>query len=144
MNESRYLHDSEGNIIRAINADPTVDANLVEYSEEWVIINAHSETREFTSQRTFCDKGDFGAFVWDCQGRLCGLLFGDVSGWCGPKLVVQDPVIPTSTGLRPTISRDDEYVGGRYQGAGLVTDINDVIADITWRVAAPLGVNCSF
>ncbi|KAL9035823.1 MAG: hypothetical protein Q9180_004643 [Flavoplaca navasiana] len=144
MNETRYLHDSEGNIIRDRSPDQTVDTKSVEYTEEWVIINAHSETREFTSQRTFCDKGDYGAFVWDWQGRLCGLLFGDVSGWCGPKLVVQDPSTPTSIGFRPTISRPDEHMGGRYQGAGLVMGINDVVRDITRRVAAPLGVNCSF
>ncbi|KAL8856695.1 MAG: hypothetical protein Q9198_010760 [Flavoplaca austrocitrina] len=144
MNETRYLHDSEGNIIRAINPDPTVDPNLVEYCEEWVIINAHSEKRVFTSHRPFCDNGDSGAFVWDSQGRLCGLLYGHVSGWCGPKIPVQDPSVPISMGFRPTISRPDEYKGGRYQAAGLVTDINDVIRDITRRVAAPLGINCSF
>lgn len=138
MGDTRYAHNRQGDIERIINPDPNAKPEDLEYSEEWIIINAHSSNRSFTNQQTFCDRGDSGSFIWDAQGRLCGLLFGDVHGWCGPKIPVNgNPNAPTP---RPLFSRPDEYKGGRYQGAGIVSDINDVIADIVLRAAQPYGL----
>ncbi|KAL8757385.1 MAG: hypothetical protein Q9199_002262 [Rusavskia elegans] len=135
MGDTRYAHNRQGDIERIINPDPNAKPEDLEYSEEWIIINAHSSNRSFTNQQTFCDRGDSGSFIWDAQGRLCGLLFGDVHGWCGPKIPADGN--PNGQTPRPLFSRPDEHKGGRYQGAGIVSDINDVIADIVLRAAQP-------
>ncbi|KAL8665268.1 MAG: hypothetical protein Q9168_007739, partial [Polycauliona sp. 1 TL-2023] len=47
------------------------------YTEESLIIPAHTSHRIFLTQQTFSHGGDEGALVFDYQGRICGLLIGN-------------------------------------------------------------------
>ncbi|KAL8825080.1 MAG: hypothetical protein Q9191_004630 [Dirinaria sp. TL-2023a] len=83
------------------------DEDDVHYASEWVIVNATIDGRTVKNQQAFCDKGDSGSLLVDNYGRVAGILWGDVTGYCGPL------------GKR-TI----------YSGAGLVNDIDDVKASL--------------
>ncbi|WEW60053.1 hypothetical protein PRK78_005537 [Emydomyces testavorans] len=67
-------------------------------TKELVIISKKLNTPSHT-QESFCRPGDSGSWVIDANGKLCGLLFGEMRGWCGPG--------------------DD--TGAVYVGSGLVT-----------------------
>ena len=73
------------------------------YASEWVIINGSTDPGSQMPQEQFCNQGDSGSLIIDREGRVAGILWGDLMGWCGPI---------------------DRY--RLYIGAGLVTDINDV------------------
>ena len=73
------------------------------YASEWVIINGSTDPSSWRTQEQFCNPGDSGSLIIDCDGKVAGILWGDLMGWCGPM---------------------DSY--RLYIGAGLVTDINDV------------------
>lgn len=59
-------------------------------------------------QDEFSEPGDSGSFVVDALGRVCGLLYGEHTGLCGPPA---------------PLKRSD-------CGAGLVTSMTDVLASI--------------
>lgn len=87
------------------------------YSEELVIINAKHGLTSQLYQDTFCRSGDSGAIIVDIDGQVAGLLWGEVTGACGPI----------------TNERTRERAGGQYVSAGLVTDITDVVRSIEVR-----------
>ncbi|KAL8918840.1 MAG: hypothetical protein Q9208_007097 [Pyrenodesmia sp. 3 TL-2023] len=136
---TRYVHDRQGKVVIGVtNPDPETKEDP-DYTEEWVIINAHSDIRIFTEHQTFCLDGDSGSLIIDIQGRVCGLLFGSISGWQGPRVPVRqssDPNTP-SPNVMQSRSYSDDGMGGKYMEAGLVMDIGDVVADIATRALRP-------
>lgn len=50
-----------------------------------LIILSKARKAVVTQQASFCLSGDSGSWVINAQGHLCGLLFGEVTGWCGPS-----------------------------------------------------------
>ena len=100
--EDRYLLDAGGTMNKI--AGPG-------YLNELVIINAKGGKTSQLSQEPFCQHGDSGSLIVDAAGDVAGLLWGEVTGCCGP-------VMNTST---------RERAGGQYANAGLVTDIRDVV-----------------
>ena len=95
------------------------------YSEELVIINAALGKAPITCQDAFCDSGDEGALIIDSAGNVAGLMWGETTSACGPIINVRGPT----------------RVGGHYVGAGLVTDIRDVVNSIEARTTT--GANPS-
>ncbi|KAL8827200.1 MAG: hypothetical protein Q9191_003334 [Dirinaria sp. TL-2023a] len=73
------------------------------YADEWVIVNGSVNPLSSNKQEDFCASGESGALIIDTLGRVAGLLWGDLTGFCGPA------------------ERHRPYIG-----AGMVTDINDV------------------
>ena len=45
MKDTSYAYHNQGDKIRAINPDPEAHQAALAYTEEWVIINAHSDFR---------------------------------------------------------------------------------------------------
>lgn len=84
------------------------------YTSEWVIVNGSIEPLSEDCQEQFCNQGDSGSLIIDILGNVAGILWGDVRGWCGP------------------VDRHSPYIG-----AGLVTDINDVMAGMKVAVGWP-------
>ncbi|KKA20892.1 hypothetical protein T310_5081 [Rasamsonia emersonii CBS 393.64] len=52
-------------------------------TEEYVIVDKSTEQPGHT-QSSFCAAGDSGSFIIDRHGKICGLLYGEMSGLCGP------------------------------------------------------------
>lgn len=94
------LHDKAGMVQRTVKLDQdTVN--------EYVILNAKHGHRSAFQQQTFCRSGDSGSLLIDAQGYIAGLVFGSLTGLCGP------------------FNAESQYVE-----AGLATDIRDVLASI--------------
>lgn len=58
------------------------------YTEEFVILSKKNETGvtgHASSQGTFCSPGDSGSFIINKSGEFRGLLYGEVTGLCGPS-----------------------------------------------------------
>lgn len=68
------------------------------------------------TQEQFCSQGDSGSLIIDREGSVAGILWGEMRGWCGPE----HRIYP-------------------YIGAGLVTDINDVMAGMKMALGWPEG-----
>ena len=109
-----------GQLVYDQNGKPkeSEDANDVYYASEWVIVNGSIDPVSFSEQKTFCDQGDAGSLIIDREGRVAGILWGNVEGFCGPK----DQRTP-------------------YLGAGLVTDIDDVKASMKLALGWPRDAN---
>ena len=86
------------------------------YASEWVIVNGSIDRLSQNTQEQFCSQGDSGSLIIDREGRVAGILWGEMRGWCGPE-----------KGPWP------------YIGAGLVTDINDVMAGMKMALGWPEG-----
>ena len=97
------LHDKAGTVQRMVK----MDKNTV---NELVVLNSKSAHHMAFRQNSFCRAGDSGSLLIDAKGYIAGLIFGSLTGQCGPI--------------------DD---GGRYVEAGLVSDINTVKASIAAR-----------
>lgn len=78
-------------------------------TEEYVVMNKTADQPQ-REQSPFMKVGDSGSFVLDVEGRVCGLLYGSLDGFCGP---------PDS--------------GDYYVGAGLVMDLPDLSKSIQLR-----------
>ena len=96
------LHDRGGMVDKLV----TLDQQTI---RELVIVNAKHGLRSANIQETFCKPGDSGSLLVDRKGYVAGLLYGALTGLCGPH------------------DRD------QYANAGLVTDIRDVLASISAR-----------
>lgn len=92
----------------------TDDEESFFYASEWVIVNGSIKPLSQNTQEQFCNQGDSGSLIIDCDGKVAGILWGDLRGWCGP------------------VERQRPYIG-----AGLVTDINDVKAAIKMALGWP-------
>lgn len=84
------------------------------YTSEWVIVNGSIKPLSQKFQEQFCNQGDSGSLIIDANGYVAGILWGDLRGWCGP------------------VSMHWPYIG-----AGLVTDINDVMAGMKMALGWP-------
>ena len=73
------------------------------YSSEWIIINGSIDPQTSNTQREFCAPGDSGSLIINQWGGVAGILWGEVTGYCGPMAI-----------------------GGPYVKSGLVTCIKDV------------------
>lgn len=94
------LHSKAGMVERTVKLNKdTVN--------EHVILNAKHGHRSVLQQQTFCRSGDSGSLLIDARGYVAGLVFGSLTGLCGPL--------------------EDE---NQYVEAGLATDIRDVLASI--------------
>ncbi|KAL1964467.1 hypothetical protein VTN77DRAFT_6893 [Rasamsonia byssochlamydoides] len=87
-------------------------------TEEYVILDKSTRQTEHT-QASFCEAGDSGSFIIDGNGKVCGLLYGELSGRCGPP------------GNQTT-----------YVQAGLATSMPDIIESIRSRTT-PRNANGS-
>ena len=115
IEQVHHLLDASGMIIERRDAG---------YAEELVIINAKPGLTSSYFQSTFNDKGDSGSLIIDRNGNIAGLLWGEITGGCGP--IVDE--------------RERITAGGQYVNAGLVTDIQDVIESIGQRTRSAVGV----
>ena len=97
------LHDKAGIVERTVKLDKdTVN--------ELVILNAKLDHRSVSQQQTFCRSGDAGSLLIDARGYVAGLVFGSMTGLCGPI--------------------DHEI---QYAEAGIVTDIRNVLTSLAAR-----------
>lgn len=78
----------------------------VDYTEELVIMNRLSG-QAVHEQSDFCQSGDSGAWLIDANHCVAGLLFGSMTGLCGPP-------------------NKDQPTSGAYVNAGLVTSMAEV------------------
>ncbi|KAL2002739.1 hypothetical protein VTN02DRAFT_6069 [Thermoascus thermophilus] len=85
------------------------------YTEEYVIVSKRQGLAAHM-QSSFCKPGDSGSFVIDRKGNICGLLYGQVTGWCGPA---------------------DSDPGSLYIGAGLVSCMSKVQASMLQKLTRP-------
>ncbi|KAL8896461.1 MAG: hypothetical protein Q9207_007694 [Kuettlingeria erythrocarpa] len=136
---TRYAaHDRQGGeVVDIRNPDPETEEDPESYTEEWFIINAHSDHRRWAHQHRFCANGDSGSLIIDIDGRICGLLFGNLSGWQAPRVSVQeasDPNAPPSNTFQQP-GHADRIGRGEYIEAGIVSDIGYVMADIAARAS---------
>ncbi len=83
---------------------PTLER--VDYTEELVIMNRQSG-QAVHEQSDFCQSGDSGAWLIDVNHCVAGLLFGSMTGLCGPP-------------------NKDQPRTGTYVNAGLVTSMTEV------------------
>lgn len=90
--------------------------DFFDYASEWVIVNGSIDPISQRTQEQYCNQGDSGSLIIDADGKVAGLLWGDLRGWCGP-----------------------EHRQYPYVGAGLVTDINDVMAAMKMALGWPEG-----
>ena len=111
----RLIYDEKG------KPKESEDPNDVYYASEWVIVNATVDGSSIGKQREFCDLGDSGSLILDQYARVAGILWGSVTGYCGP-----------------------EGEGTVYSSAGLVSDIDDVEASLKVQLGWPQNadVNC--
>ncbi|KAJ9218307.1 hypothetical protein DTO166G4_173 [Paecilomyces variotii] len=100
--EDQLRYDEQGNEVN-------VASNL---TEEYVILDK-STGEPMHAQTSFCVSGDSGSFVLDNMGQICGLLYGELSGACGPP---GGPITETI-----------------YVHAGLATSMSDVIQSVQYR-----------
>ena len=77
---------------------------------ELVILNAKRGYQEDLYQETFCRVGDSGSLLIDAGGNVAGLLYGSMTGLCGPL----------------------DRLYGDYENveAGIATDIRGILASI--------------
>ena len=96
--------DQDGRLVYDENGKPKEKAGgkAYYYSSEWVIINGSIDPESFRTQQEFCAPGDSGSLIIDEAGGVAGILWGELTGFCGPR-----------DRRRP------------YVGAGLVTCIED-------------------
>ena len=114
IDQPHHLLDSSGMIVeRRERGD----------SEELIIINAKLGLTSAVSQSTFNDSGDSGSLLIDADGDVAGLLWGKVTGVCGP--IIDE--------------RTRERAGCQYVNAGLVTDIRDVVQSIGLKTRSSGG-----
>lgn len=85
------------------------EAKEVDFTEEYIILNSKSAFAD--EQKDFCQPEDSGALIIDVEKRVAGLLFGSLSGECGP----------TDPGL---------VITGCYYNAGMVTSMPDILSSI--------------
>ena len=88
------------------------------YASEWVIVNGSVDPLSVQTQENFCASGDSGSLIIDILGRVAGLLWGDLRGFCG-----------AATRMQP------------YIGAGMVTDIDDVKSFMKGALGWPKSSN---
>lgn len=74
QNREKSRYDLNGN---AFEVDPLV-------TKEWVVWGQRAGDYSMLRQTPVSLPGDFGAFVVDGTGKVCGLLYGTVAGSCGP------------------------------------------------------------
>ena len=53
-------------------------------TKEYVILSKRPHQSDFC-QAEFAEKGDAGSFLINHRGEICGLLYGDTSGFCGQQ-----------------------------------------------------------
>ncbi|PGH26906.1 hypothetical protein AJ80_01489 [Polytolypa hystricis UAMH7299] len=104
--EDRMRFDSQGNQVEIQSGS----------TEEFIIFSkrAHAAQHE---QGEFCAAGDSGSLIINEMGEVCGLLYGAVSGLCGPV-------------------GDESF----YVGAGLVMTMDEVIDSIKMKMSSQ-GLN---
>ena len=102
----RYVHDKSGMVARIV----TLSEKII---NELVIVNSKNLYDMNHSQDTFCRAGDSGSVLIDATGNVAGLVFGSMTGLCSPL--------------------QGEQGNQTYVEAGLVTDIQDVLASIAAR-----------
>ncbi|KAL8797137.1 MAG: hypothetical protein Q9195_000604 [Heterodermia aff. obscurata] len=110
--EGRLVYDDEGK-----PKEMPGDSGYC-YSSEWVIINASIDSRSFKTQQEFCAPGDSGSLIIDQNGDVAGLLWGELTSFCGPTDFQR-----------------------RYARAGLVTSIVDVNEAMKLALGWPANAN---
>ena len=101
------IHNKAGEV----DATVKMDNNTV---EELVIVNSKFSIFSPSTQKTFCSPGDSGSLLIDAEGRVAGLVYGAMTGQCGPF-------------------KDES----QYVQTGLATDIRDVLASIAAKTTDP-------
>lgn len=104
----RLRYDAQG---RRVRITPSV-------TMEWVVVSKKKEMAQWT-QSPFCGPGDSGSILIDADGRVCGLLYTEMTGFCGPE--------------------GDQY---HYVYAGLVTPMPLLINAVKSRTGCSLGLPC--
>ena len=83
------------------------------YTSEFIILSKKQKTwidgTPYWQQTSFCAPGDSGSLIIHQDGSICGLLYGEVTGWWGPG---------------------DDDPGNLYVGAGVVSYMSKVMASI--------------
>lgn len=83
------------------------------YTSEFIILSKKQKTwidgTPYSQQTSFCAPGDSGSLIIHQDGSICGLLYGEVTGWWGPG---------------------DDDTGNLYVGAGVVSYMSKVMASI--------------
>lgn len=97
-------------------------------TEEYVIFSKKMRAAEH-SQDSFCEPGDFGSFLIDSSGDVCGLLYGAFTGLSGPTgsentyvnagLAMSMPDVMKSVALR-TVPKD---TGGNPSGSPAILEL---------------------
>lgn len=84
-------------------------------TKELVVLN---KTRHVSAvhQANFCLPGDSGSWVINAQGALCGLLFAEATGWCGPS---DDGSVCITAGIVSCMSTVSESVRAKTKGGSL-------------------------
>lgn len=98
--ECRHRYDLQGNNVFMQN----------HHTEEHVIFSKKSHSSQ-VQQTEFCDAGDAGSVIFNQDNQVCGLLYGSVSGFCGPD--------------------GDQAM---YAGGGLVMSIDDFLQSVRDKI----------
>lgn len=106
----QYCNWTDADRLRYVNGNEITTSKG--YTEEFVIMSKKQGIAAYT-QSSFCRPGDSGSFVIDKKGHICGLLYGQVTGWCGQA---------------------DPDTGSIYIGAGLVSCMSKVQASIQHKL----------
>lgn len=80
---------------------------------EWILVGGPDDEKKQTS---FCQPGDSGAFIIDTDGKVSGLMYGNLQNYCGPP-----------------------YERKCYIGAGLATSMEVVIEAIRLKTTRKDG-----
>lgn len=99
-----------GQRTRYDEATPQSPLQKMTYTEELVILNSKCGQSVYI-QEDFCQPGDSGAWVIDANQCFAGLLFGGITGQCGPANLA----LPRT---------------GFYINAGMVTSMPQVLKSI--------------
>jgi hypothetical protein len=130
-NESKAVYDEKGKKI-----PPHKDRHY----KESVIVNWKSEREQIPEN--FCAPGDEGAFVFDIEGQVAGMLVGALTSRCGPpprgqkqggwegtrleeELYVNAGIVTSMHHILPSVARhtvDDRVEGERESGGVLSLD----------------------
>ena len=113
--------NKDGRLVYDENGKPKEKAGhyAYYYASEWIIINASVDRESMKDQQTFSAPGDSGSLIVDQAGGVAGILWGELTGFCGPTMEVHHP----------------------YVGAGLVTCIEDVKEAMKLALGWPADAN---